>query len=151
GMAHRGLIEIWRGGPYGPGREPMARFEGRAAGSGLGSFARWAGDLDGDGFADVVLTSPTYSLSRKVRRVGLVEILRGGRDGISRTPLWVKVGPHGEDLMGYAAAFPDVNGDHRPDLVLGEPGYRIGSGGKLYQYLSTLGPGGPGRARHFSN
>ena len=151
GMARRGLIEIWRGGPNGPGHVPMARFEGRAANSGLGSFARWAGDLDGDGFDDVVLTSPSYSSSKTVRRVGLVEIRRGGRDGFARAPLWVMLGPHTEDLMGYSLAFPDVNGDHRPDLVIGEPGYKLGTGGKLYQFLSTLGPARPGKARHFSN
>jgi len=64
----------------------------------------------------------------------------------------VMVGPHGEDLMGYALAFPDVNGDHRPDLVIGEPGYRTGNAaGRLMQYLSTLGPPRRERTRHFSN
>jgi hypothetical protein len=152
GMARRGLIEIWRGGPKGPGRVPLARFEGRSANSGLGSFARWAGDLDGDGLDDIVLTSVFYSPSQALRRAGLVEIRLGRRGSISRTPLWVKVGPHGEDLMGYAAAFPDVNGDGRPDLVLGEPGYGVDhAGGRLLEYLSTLGPTGPRRTRKFSN
>jgi hypothetical protein len=152
GMARRGLIEIWRGGPHGPGRVPMARFEGRSANSALGSFARWAGDLDGDGLDDIVLTSTYYSSSQTLRRVGLVEILLGGRGGITRKPLWVMLGPHGEDLMGYAAAFPDVNGDGRPDLVLGEPGYGVGhANGRLHEYLSTLGPPRPIRTRRFSN
>jgi hypothetical protein len=152
GMARRGLIEVWRGGPNGPGIVPMARFEGRSANSALGSFARWAGDLDGDGLDDIVLTSCYYSSSQALRRIGLVEIRRGGRGGIPRTPLWVKAGPHGEDLMGYSVAFPDVNGDHRPDLVLGEPGYTVGhAGGRLYEYLSTLGPAKRDTVRHFSN
>jgi FG-GAP repeat len=61
------------------------------------------------------------------------------------------LGPLADALTGYSVAFPDVNGDHRPDLVIGEPGYKIGTGGRLYQFFSTLGPPWRSRTRHFSN
>jgi serine/threonine protein kinase len=146
GMINRGVIELWRGGPRGPRHDPDARFEGRSSASGLGGFARWAGDFDGDGYADLVLTSPMYSPSPDRRRAGLIEILRGGPHGIRRAPAWVRVGTHGDDLLGYSMAFPDVNGDGRPDLVIGEPGQVDSLGaGRIRLYLARGGPA-PARA-----
>ncbi len=87
-----------------PGSTPAATWTGDA-GSGLG-FATAAGDVDGDGRADVLLGA--YRGDYVERR------LAADLDDVQRL-----TGPTGDNYFGVSIAVGDVNGDELGDLVIG--------------------------------
>ncbi|MCC7541866.1 MAG: FG-GAP repeat protein [Deltaproteobacteria bacterium] len=79
------------------------------------------GDLDGDGFAEVVISSHFHDA--EAAGEGVVYVYRGARDGISMSPVLTIDSPtdstgveHGSRIAGG-----DLDGDGMADLVLGTP------------------------------
>jgi len=70
-------------------------------------------DIDGDGFADVVVGSPSAS----VLRVGKVTVLYGGTGNRTHT-FWGSMKNMG---FGSALALGDVDGDNYADILVGAP------------------------------
>jgi len=91
-----------------------------------------AGDVDGDGVADLVQVSYTGTLSRVIG-------YRGGGDGLDTAGAFTK------DLPGYtvnytSVAVGDLNGDHQADLAVGDSQYgSTTSGGEVAVLLSQGG------------
>ena len=80
------------------------------------------GDIDGDGFADVLAGAPGANGG-----TGEVYLLRGSAGGLL-PPTWTTVGSGGGDYGQSVATAGDVNGDGDPDFAIGEPGYGGGLG-----------------------
>lgn len=96
-----------------------------------------AGDVDGDGFDDVVVGSLRYDLERADE--GRVWVFRGAASGLTDTPMWS--GSPGRTLSGAGwglASAGDVNGDAKDDIVVG-----------AYGYSSDVYPGYPETGRAF--
>ncbi len=98
---------------------------------GFGSSVASAGDINGDGFGDVVVGAPSATNAAMVS-TGAVSIFFGSATGLSLTAQRVSVGAAG-DQFGYAvSAAGDVNGDGFGDLVVGaisaSPGGRTSAG-----------------------
>ena len=80
-----GSVWVWLGGRGGPGGEPLRLHQGTGslfrsadeAGDGFGTSVD-AGDLDGDGYADIVVGTPGEN-----QRTGSFAVIRGGRDGVA--------------------------------------------------------------------
>ena len=93
---------------------------------GLGNFG-WAvaaGDLNGDGYADVVAGNPNSGS-------GVVRILySAGTDGIALNTLTVLTGTGTRSAFGSSLAIGDVNGDGYGDLG-------VAATGKAYLFYST--------------
>jgi hypothetical protein len=70
-------------------------------------------DLDGNGFADVVVSKQTFKGLTNVR--GVVNVYWGGPDGYPATPDQVIIS---EGTASVGSMFWDVNGDGAKDLVL---------------------------------
>jgi hypothetical protein len=85
--------------------------EGEASNARLGLAVAGAGDVDGDGFDDVAITSPGDQGGGSVR-------LHSGRTGAR---LFIFIGPSGSGLGQSVANAGDVNGDGFPDLIVGAP------------------------------
>lgn len=90
-----------------------------------------AGDLDGDGKAEIVLSQHLHSKAlpppNPPRQQGAVRIFRGR--ALPMTPTrtllgadsadWLYEGRNGSDQAGWFVSVEDVDGDHRPDLLVG--------------------------------
>jgi len=114
-----------------------------------------AGDVNGDGYADLVVGASGYGALR-----GKVYVYHGGSTGLTTGPAdWTAGGENDDDLFGCAVGTAgDVNGDGYDDLVVGASDYAI-SRGKVYVYHGgstglTAGPadwtaGGENGGDHF--
>ncbi len=86
-----------------------------------------AGDLEGDGYADLAVGVPEENLAGSDE--GCVNVLHGSADGLVAGPeLWTQDSPgivdSSEDLdgFGWALAIGDFNADGYGDLAVGVPG-----------------------------
>ncbi len=92
------------------------------------------GDVDNDGYADVVVGVPAENISG-VGLCGGVNLLRGSAAGLTATgdELWtqdstgVQGGAEAGDSFGLYVALADATGDGRMDLLIGAPFENVGS------------------------
>ncbi len=91
-----------------------------------------AGDIDGDGFEEVLLGVPDPNA-----KVGAVHIYKGGASGLSTTPT-VLPAPSGVDSsFGWnVAGGGDINGDGYADVLVGAP---FSAGGVFVYYGGPSG------------
>ncbi|MDP3277485.1 MAG: FG-GAP-like repeat-containing protein [Deltaproteobacteria bacterium] len=116
-----GNISVYLGGPSGISSVASVLIEGSFAGGNFGWSAVAAGDLNGDGFADIAVGAPTDSTSGR-RSAGTVRIFLGSRTGINPMAAVVIHGQSADDQLGSAiAGVGDLNGDGFSDLALGAP------------------------------
>jgi hypothetical protein len=91
---------------------------------GLGWAVAGVGDVDGDGFADVLVGRPAWGEYR-----GRAELYRGSTTGLSPTPSWTVEGGERAFLGAAVAAAGDVDADGFADVLVatgpcGTPGRR---------------------------
>jgi hypothetical protein len=131
-----GAVNLYLGGPSGSSPDaaltitgPLAQFGNSVAG---------AGDVNGDGYADVVVGD--YGLANVGSTPSaFAYVYLGGVNGLSATPLVALTKPDGTSLDGFTVASAgDVNGDGYADLLVGVPAGEVGG---AYLYLG--GPNGP--------
>ncbi len=114
----------------------------------FGAAVASAGDLDGDGFDDLVVGAPGYDHPGGAFDVGAVFVFAGRRTGLAGLgPADAQAlifGPSSNSEFGASVdAAGDVNGDGYDDLVVGAPLASPGglvSAGAAYVFLG--GPGG---------
>ncbi len=82
-----------------------------------GHLAIEAGDIDGDGFNDVIIGRA--NASRRASRNGAVFIFRGTGSGIETEPARVIPGNSRSEAFGYAIEVADVDLDGLDDLIIG--------------------------------
>lgn len=118
GFANAGEIQV-RSGFDG---SLLLTIAGTATNQGLGSALARGGDLDQDGFDDIL--DANFADSTAAMNAGVVRAF-SGKTG---APLWSAFGTHVTELFGAdMAAIADVNGDGTSDVVVGTFG--LGNGG----------------------
>ncbi|NLG27680.1 MAG: hypothetical protein GX557_07190, partial [Chloroflexi bacterium] len=114
---------------------------GDQAGSTFGQAVATAGDVNGDGHADVLVGAPLYSTTG-LSRNGRAYLYLGAPQGLSSTPAWTTQGSASEANYGSAVALAgDVNGDGYADVIVGAP-YLDGASpgaGAFYVYHGSAG------------
>ncbi len=116
GQADEGRVSVYYGSASGPGPAANWSAAGGEAGAYFGSAAGSAGDVNGDGYGDIVVGAWYYW----VRGQGRVRVYPGSADGLSSAPVWTYVDAQAGSLLGSAAADAgDVNGDGYSDLIVG--------------------------------
>jgi len=129
---HNGRAYLYLGGPSGPATS--AGWTG--SGEGILYYCGWslasAGDVNGDGYADVVVGA--YSMNGGPGRAYLY---LGGSAGLAASPSWTATGEANGNYFGMSVAGAgDVNGDGYADVVVGARNYNS-SVGKAYLYLGS--------------
>jgi hypothetical protein len=94
------------------------QLEGGASLARLGEAATFGGDIDNDGFGDIVLRSPGASTNGFFDN-GSISVV----SGVGGTILWTQDGPaHGSAYGSSYKFINDINGDGAQDMLVGVPG-----------------------------
>ncbi|MCB8983800.1 MAG: FG-GAP repeat protein [Ardenticatenaceae bacterium] len=140
GQVDEGAAFVFLGGPTGLAPAFAWRVESNTANEEFGVAVSTAGDVNYDGYDDVIVgaDSPLPNLK------GQVYVFLGSSTGLAAVPAWIHVGEQPDDRFGTAvAAAGDVNGDFYADVIVGAPDYVEQQGQKVGRaYVFYGGPGG---------
>ena len=142
GQTTGGAAFVYQGSVSGLAPMPNWRATAGQEDSDFGYSAGTAGDVNGDGYADVIIGAPSYTTAFYPQ--GLVFVYHGSASGLSPDPDWAVIG---DDIDGYfgrsVGTAGDVNGDGFSDVVVGAPGADLpnldGSGRVFVYHGSALG------------
>ncbi len=139
GQGNEGAAFVFYGSETGLGDAPDWHVEGNQAGASMGTAVAGAGDVNGDGFDDVLVGAPWFDDGGD--NVGAAYLFLGSATGLGDTPVWQAQGSQEDTLFGQAVASAgDVNGDGRADIIIGAPGYQNNKNeevGAAFVYLGT--------------
>jgi hypothetical protein len=128
-----GLAALFLGSPEGPGKVPAWSVTGGQGFANLGNAVASAGDVNGDGFDDVLIGSVQYD-----NFMGRAYLYLGSSSGLGATPAWV--GQPGDRAFAHSLApAGDVNGDGYDDVIVGAPSYMgdLDYEGRVHVFLGS--------------
>jgi hypothetical protein len=143
GSTSAGKAYAYHGGDGGLSLIPAWTAVGEGASDYFGNSVAGTGDMNGDGYADVIVGA--YHNNDGGSAAGKVYVYYGSDEGLSPTPDWTTVGENAGDEFGYSVAGAgDVNGNGYTDIVIGA--WKSDDGGsdagKIYVYYgSNSNPG----------
>jgi hypothetical protein len=128
-----GRLYLYRGTRDGLSATPDATRSGPDGTNGeFGCTVSSAGDVDGDGFADLIVGAPWAAMSQ-----GRTYLYRGGPRGPSEEPL-VLATPPGASRFGAKVSWAgDVDGDGYADVIVGEPGVDFEAPGRAWLFFGA--------------
>jgi hypothetical protein len=110
---------------------------GEAGDDYFGSSVASAGDVNGDGYDDIIVGA--YQNDSGGSDAGKAYLHLGSATGLSTTASWTATGEAGDDYFGSSVASAgDVNGDGYDDIIVGAHGNNDGGNdaGKAYALAS---------------
>lgn len=143
GEASEGRSYVYHGSLNGLGAAPVWHVESDFPGAYWGSSAAGAGDVNGDGYSDVIVGG--YRYAQAYLGEGRASVYHGSATGLSTSAAWTALGGAVNRNLGYAlAGAGDVNGDGYGDVIIGVPGY---TNGQTMEGFVALYTGNLNRAR----
>lgn len=139
-----GRAWIFRGGPAGLETTPIWFADGDQTTAVFGGAVAAAGDVNGDGYEDVLVGAAGYDNGEADE--GAAFLYFGSPTGPSTTADFVAEGNQAVALFGRVAAAGDVNADGFDDFLIGSQFFDDGEQdeGAAFLYLgSAAGPGAP--------
>lgn len=115
---NEGIVYLLRGSGVGISLQNAQAFYGGQTDARIGSSVACAGDVNGDGYADIMLGAQYYDNGQN--NEGAVFIYHGSANGVSATPVSTLESNQNEGWFGTAVASAgDVNGDGYSDILVG--------------------------------
>lgn len=116
GQAGEGIVYLHYGSLTGLSATPTLTLEANIANAAFGSSVASAGDVNGDGYADIIIGAPNSD------GIGRAYIYHGAAGGLNPTPALVLSGTSGS-LFGFSVfKAGDHNADGYSDILIGAPG-----------------------------
>ncbi len=135
-----GAAFVYHGSPTGISTTAAATVQSNNTGARMGHSVASAGDVNGDGFSDVIVGAPYYNNGSIDE--GAFFVYRGSPSGIIISAMTMIESNLTYDYMGISVASAgDVNGDGYSDVIVGSYGYFNGSvqGGGARIYRGSAG------------
>ncbi len=113
---------VFHGGMTGPTLTANWQTEGNQVNAHYGKSVAGAGDVNGDGFCDVIIGAPDYD--QGFTDNGKAYVYYGSVTGLSTSPVWTFAGAKANAYFGCSVACTgDVNADAFSDVIIGSYGY----------------------------
>jgi len=149
-VADEGGAVLFFGSTSGPGATPDWTVTSGQASSNFGLNLAGAGDVNGDGFADVLVGAESWDAAWSDQ--GRAFLYYGSASGPSSVPDWTgEVDQQGVHFGYWMTGAGDLDGDGFADLAVGGYGYMASAinGGAAFVYLGS--PTGPGSEPDFTS
>jgi hypothetical protein len=146
GQVNEGRVFVYNGAAAGLGTSPSWTSESNQAGAYFGWSVSGAGDVNGDGYDDVIIGATDFDNGQTDE--GRAFVYYGSTSGLSSSPAWTAESNQADGEFGYSVASAgDVNGDGYDDVIIGAELFDNGHNdeGQAFVYLgsaSGLGPDG---------
>ncbi|WP_353717495.1 FG-GAP-like repeat-containing protein [Dyadobacter sp. 676] len=138
-LLNEGVVILFSGIQAGINKKPLSVFKSGQADAYLGQSLASAGDIDGDGFSDIVVGAHLYDLGQN--NEGAVVVWHGGASGPDAATATALHSNQPESAFGYAVSGAgDVNGDGYGDVIVGAPRF---DNGQQDEGVAFLFPGTP--------
>ncbi|HWV33054.1 MAG TPA: FG-GAP-like repeat-containing protein [Dyadobacter sp.] len=138
GESDEGAIMVWHGGASHPDTASATALHSIQPESQFGYAVSGAGDVDGDGYDDMVVGAPLYDNGQSEE--GAAFLFRGTSNGISKTATNMLEADQADAGFGTSvSAAGDVNGDGFGDIIIGAMHYDNGEDeeGAAFVYLGS--------------
>jgi len=138
GQNNEGAAMVWHGGASGPATATAAALHAAQAESAFGYAVSGAGDIDGDGFDDIIVGAPHYDHGQAEE--GAAFVFKGTPNGISKVASNMLEADQAEAGFGTSvSAAGDINGDGIGDIIVGAMHYDNGQDeeGAAFVYLGS--------------
>ena len=120
GQAYEGRAFVFHGSASGLSPTPNWTAESDKAQAWFGYSVGTAGDVNGDGFTDVIVGAPHYDNGQFNTEEGRAYVFHGSASGLSPTPNWTDLGDQlGTNFGSAVGTAGDVNGDGFADVIIG--------------------------------
>jgi hypothetical protein len=138
GQKNEGRAFLYEGSPRGLRTNPSWTAEGNQVGAVFGRSVSTAGDVNGDGYDDVIIGAPQYDHGQT--NEGMAFAYYGSATGLSTTANWTAEGNQADAWFARSVATAgDVNGDGFADVIVGAPNFdtQQTDGGKVFVYYGS--------------
>jgi FG-GAP repeat/FG-GAP-like repeat len=146
GQMDEGGTFVYHGSPAGLASAPAWTAEGDQAGASFGNSVGAAGDVNGDGYTDVVVGAPLYDNFENAEGRSFVYL--GSPSGLATAAAWTAESDQVAANLGRSVAGAgDVNDDGYADVIVGAPVFDgiEADEGRAYLFLGHGGSVAPGR------
>lgn len=138
GETNEGRVFVYLGSPNGLAKTPVWTAESNQVGANFGKSVACAGDVNKDGYADILVGAPNFDNGQN--NEGRAFLFLGTNMGLTQSPAWTGESNQADANYGNSVAFAgDINGDSFSDVVIGANRYDEGQSnvGKIYVYMGA--------------